>query len=191
LFFPRFKNQANEQMEGPVDNSIIQSLLKGDLGVTGANEYLNQVAAQYTGPTGPSSTILAMFPSAATGPTGPQHIATLDELMSSYSAVVTQEQNDIINLSVLKNPSREGFRNQLFQWAAAKFPDLYVVQSIDVNPPTICSDGVTRNLGKYIEYCLGTDMGTIIQEIAALLIGINPTWSTDGNTLRIHVTKAS
>jgi hypothetical protein len=189
LFFPRFKNQADEQMEGPVDNSVVKNLINGPSGITGANEYLRQVASQYTGPRY-SAQVLSLFPS-ATGPVETPYIATLDELMASHEAVITQEQTDITNLQALKNPSREGFRSKLFQWASLGFPDLYIVQSININPPNICSDGVTRNLGKYIEYCLGTDMGTVIQGIAALMTGINPTWSTDGNCVRIHVTRAS
>ena len=205
MFFPRFKNQADEQMEGPVDHSVVQDLLNGPQGTTGANEYLQQIASQFTGPTGSNSEVLpvflpgisvytpqvlSLFPS-PTGPAESPYIATLDELMASHAAVISQEQTDILSLGALKNPSREGFRTQLFQWAAAGFPDLYLVQSITINPPSICSDGVTRNLGKYIEYCLGTDMGTIIQGIALLMTGIRPSWSTDGNTVRIHVTKAS
>ena len=172
-------------MDGPVDHSVVNNLINGASGITGANEYLRQVASQYT------PQVLALFPSARTGPTGPQSIATLEELMASHEAVIIQEQTDIANLQALKNPSREGFRSKLFQWASLGFPDLYIVQSININPPNICSDGVTRNLGKYIEYCLGSDMGSIIQGIAALMTGINPTWSTDGNCVRVHVTRAS
>lgn len=170
--------------------SNVQSLLNGPQGVAGVNEYLRQYAINHKN-SRYSPQILALFPSAATGPVETPNIASLDELMASHAAVFTQEQKDTKSLEILKNPSREAFRTQLFQWAAVGFPDLYLVQSITINPPSICSDGVTRNLGKYIEFCLGTDMGTILQGISALMTGIRPSWSTDGNTLRIHVTKAN
>ena len=136
----------------------------------------------------PSQSVLAMFPS-PTGPVESPYIATLDELLLSYEATVAQETADKSALSSLINPSRESFRPQLFQWAAAGFPSGYIVQSISINPPNICSDGVTRNVGKYVEYCIGTDLGAVIQSMAALMSGINPTWSTLGNTVRIHVTR--
>ena len=160
--FPLFKIRDLKQMEGP----------------TG-----------YTGMTGPSQSVLAMFPSAYTGPVEPPHIVTLDELLLSYESTLTQEAVDKSALSILINPSRDAFRPQLFQWAAAGFPSGYIIQNISVNPPKICSDGVTRNVGKYIEYCVGTDMGTVVESLAVLMTGIQPTWSTLENTLRIHVSR--
>ena len=142
------------------------------------------------GPTGPSQEILSLFPSAYTGPVEQPYIATLDELLSSYESTIAQETVDKLALSVLTNPSRESFRPQLFQWAAAGFPNGYIIQSISINPPNICSDGVTRNVGKYVEYCIGTDLGSVIQSMSALMTGIQPTWSTLGNSVRIHVNRA-
>lgn len=141
------------------------------------------------GPTGPSQEILGLFPSAFTGPVEPPTIATLDELLLSYESTLVKEAADKLALSILKNPSRDSFRPQLFQWAALGFPNAYVIQSIPVNPPIICSDGVTRNVGKYVEYCMGTDLGTVIQSLTSLMTGIQPTWSTYENTVRIHVTR--
>ena len=141
------------------------------------------------GPTGPSQEVLAMFPSASNGFVETPYIATLDELLLSYESTLAQETADRTALSVLINPSRESFRSQLFQWAAAGFPNGYIIQSISINPPNICSDGVTRNVGKYVEFCIGTDMGSVIQSLTSLMTGIQPTWSTNENTVRIHVTR--
>jgi hypothetical protein len=136
----------------------------------------------------------------ATGPTGPVvqptqpepiHIATLDELLSSHAAVVAQEAADTVTLACLSSPTREGYRTQLFQWAAAGFPDLYIVQSIYIAPPSICADGVVREIGKYAEYRMGRDLGSVVTSLAALMTGIQPSWSVSGNFLRIHVTKAN
>ena len=142
-----------------------------------------------TGTQGPSMSILAMFPSAYTGPVEPPHIVTLDELLSSYESTLAKETADKSALSILTSPSRELFRPQLFQWAAVGFPSGYIIQTFKVNPPNICSDGVTRNVGKYIEYCVGTDMGTVVESLAALMTGINVAWSTTENSLRIHVSR--
>ena len=157
-------------------------------GPTGTTEIVYNIIA--TGPTGPSQEILNLFPSASTGPVEPPNIATLDELLLSYESTLLNESTDRSALSVLTNPSRESFRPQLFQWAALGFPNSYIIQSIRINPPTICSDGVTRNVGKYVEYCIGTDLGTVVQSLASLMTGIQPTWSTTENTVRIHVTRS-
>jgi hypothetical protein len=186
LFFPLFKNQANEQMSGPTGYTGTQGT-QGTQGFQG-NQGLIDIN-WIPPPTGPSQEVLAMFPSAYTGPIESPYIATLDELLLSYESTVAQETLDKSALSVLVNPSRESFRPQLFQWAAAGFPNGYIIQTIPINPPNICSDGVTRNVGKYVEYCIGTDLGSIIQSMSALMTGINPSWSTLGNTIRIHVTR--
>jgi hypothetical protein len=130
-----------------------------------------------------------MFPTANVGLVEAPHIVTLDELMASQAAVRASEVVDGRALSVLTALSRDMFRPQLFQWAAAGFPDLFVIQSISVTPPNICSDGVTRSFAKYVEYCLGIDLGTVIQNMAAMMTGIQPSWSAEGNTIRIHVSR--
>lgn len=130
-------------------------------------------------------------PPAVPEPTQPVHIATLDELMSSHAVIVAKEVADAASLTSLASPTPDVFRPQLFQWAAAGFPDMYIIHAISVTPPSICADGVTRSFAKYVEYCLKTDMGTIIQSMAALMRGIQPSWSAEGNTIRIHVSRSS
>ena len=116
-------------------------------------------------------------------------IATMDELVAIHAVVVAKEAADKQTLSPLITPTRESYRAQLFQWAANGFPGAYVVQSFSVIPPDVCSDGVKREIGKYIEYCIGSDLGVAIAKIKSMMSGIQPSWSTDGNMLRIHVTK--
>ena len=146
-----------------------------------------------TGPTGPTGTTgpdLSMFPSAATGPVEPPHIATLEELMASYGAIVNKEAEDRTTLAPLLNESRETLRVPLFQWASAGFPNIWVLQSFTLEVPPTCSDGVSRNVYEYFEYCLGTNMADLIATIQAKVTGIQFSYSFQGNTLRLHVSKA-
>ena len=117
-------------------------------------------------------------------------IATMEELMSSHAVVVTQEESDRSSLSALTNPTSAQYRPQLFTWAAAGFPGIYVVQSFTLTPPSICSDGVTRDIVAYVPYLTGQDIGVMIAGIQALMTGITVSFSFQGNTLRIHVSKA-
>jgi hypothetical protein len=131
-----------------------------------------------------------MFPSAATGPVEPPHIATLEELMASHGAIVNKEAADRATLAVLRNETREALRAPLFQWAAAGFPNIWVAQSFTLEVPPTCSDGVSRNIYEYFEYCLGANMGDTIVDIQSKLTGIQLSYSFQGNTLRLHVSKA-
>lgn len=124
----------------------------------------------------------------STEPT-PDVIATMEELMSSHAVVVTQEESDRTSLSALTNPTSAQYRPQLFTWAAAGFPGIYVIQSFTLTPPSICSDGVTRDIVAYVPYLTGQDIGVMIAGIQALMTGITVSFSFQGNTLRIHVSK--
>jgi hypothetical protein len=169
-------------------------------GPTGSSE---PVPVESTGPTGSSEPV----PVESTGPTGspfpfpigptepaepppPPSIATMEELMASHAVIVAQEANDRASLAPLLNPTREGFRPQMFAWAAAGFPGIYVVQSFSFTPPNVCSDGVTRDVMAYTWYLLRTDIGEIIAKIQSLLTGITVSYSFEGNALKIHVSRA-
>ena len=178
---------------GPT-GSIEETGPTGDTGPTGSIEETGPTGD--TGPTGPTGTIedplyLTLFPSAATGPIEPPQIASLEELMSSYAVVVSKEANDRNSLAGLINPTRDQYRPQLFQWAAAGFQPAYIVQTFEINPPNICSDGVSRDTMAYLQFLLSPNtLDTTLDSIRALMPGMLITFSFLGNTLRIHVTKA-
>jgi len=164
----------------------------GTQGPTGTQGTQGMIYPMSNAPTG----TMYFMPSGPTGFQGPMmiptevpNIATMEELMASHSAIISKETADTQALSSLVTPTRDGFRPQLFQWAAAGFPDLYIVQSISVTPPDICADGVTREIGKYVEYCIEKNLGEVIEGMKALMTGMQPSWSVSGNTLRIHVTR--
>jgi hypothetical protein len=130
-----------------------------------------------------------MFPSAATGPVEPSYIATLDELMASREVTIAQEAADRAALAPLLNPSRDQFRPQLFQWAAAGFPAGYVVQRMPLNPPGLCSDGVVRTLPMYTWYILETEIADLLTKINSMMTGISTSFSFEGNSLLLHVNR--
>lgn len=117
-------------------------------------------------------------------------IATMEELMASHAVLVAKETADRAALTPLTAPTPEAYRPQLFAWAAAGFPAIYVVQSFSLTPPSMCSDGVTRDAVNYAWYLLGVEIGGILANIQSMLTGITVSYSFDGNVLRIHVSKA-
>ena len=171
-----------------------------DTGPTGPTEPTEPTEpVDATGPTGP---VEPTEPVDATGPTGPEEpapapapapapvIATMDELMASHSVLVAKEAADRATLSPLLNPTRESYRPQLFAWASAGFPGIYVVQSFTFTPPSVCSDGVVRDAVGYTWYLLGVEIGGVLATIQSMLTGIIVSYSFQGNTLRIHVSRA-
>jgi len=157
----------------------------GDVGPTG--DAPEQTGS--TGPTGPID-IMSLFPNAATGPVEPPQIVTLDELMASHAVIAAKEAADRALLGPLMNPTREQYRPQLFQWAAAGFPGIYVVQSVSLTPPDLCADGNRRDLNAYIAYLMGSNMGTVVENIQSLMTGIIVSYSYEPTSVMIHVSKA-
>ena len=160
-------------------------------GATGPTEQVGPTGAtgptEQTGPTGPD---LSMFPTAATGPVEPPSIATLDELMQSHSVVVAKEAADRAALSGLVTPTRDQYRPQLFQWAGLGFPATFIIQTFELTPPTYCSDGVSRDSLRYLNYLLApSNLDSVLETIRSLMPGIHVSFSFLGNTLRIHVSR--
>ena len=131
------------------------------------------------------------------GPSGPEVTTvieppvvvpiTLEELKQSYDGKVAQEKLDKATVSILLNESTESLRTSLLQWASVGFPAAYIIKSITLNIPSICSDGVTRTVSEYFMYCLGTDMVGLLEKLKAKVDGIQFGYSFENNSLRIHV----
>ena len=185
-----------EEVTGPTGIEMENTGPTGPTGIemenTGPTGPTGPTGEEMTGPTGPTgpTDIMTLFPNAQTGPVEPPTIVTMEELMASHAVIVEKEAVDRASLNALVNPTREQYRPQLFQWAAAGFPGIYVVQSFSVSPPDLCADGVRRDVNAYINYLTGTDMGAIVANIQSLVTGIVVSFSFEGNSVRIHVSKA-
>lgn len=143
-----------------------------------------------TGATGPySSDGPSMMPMGPTGPIEPPHIADIEELLASRETVLMKEATDRAALSVLLNPTRETFRAPLFQWAAGGFVGGFIVFTLSIEPPEVCTDGVSRSIGGYVIYCSGKSMEEITANIQSLMTGIQVFHSFTDTAVRIHVAK--
>ena len=134
--------------------------------------------------------ILALFPQTTdSGPVPSPMVIDIAELLASRGAVQAKEAADRASMSVLLNETRDILRPQMFTWAAAGFPPIYILQQFTLEPPSICSYGVSRSVYDYFVYLLGQEMGPTITAIQSLCVGVTISYSFLGNTLRIHVSK--
>jgi hypothetical protein len=159
----------------------------GPTGPTGTNEQPGTFPIMPVDPTGP---IPYSFPSATTVTVEDPQIVTLEELMQSHAVVLAKQEADKQALTGLTNPLREQYRPQLFQWAGIGFPSTFIVQSFEITPPNVCSDGVTRDPMAYLQFLLSpTTFDEVLDKIRTLMPGILVSFSFAGSTLRIHVSK--
>lgn len=134
------------------------------------------------GPTGPT---------APTAPISPitTHIASLDELLSSHTALVAKEVDDTATLQQLVSVNRDSLRTTLFAWASNGFPNIYIVLSIPLTLSPICSDGVTRNCYEYIEWLTNLTIPDMVAGFQSRLTDIEASYSIVGSTFRLHVSR--
>lgn len=122
-------------------------------------------------------------------PAPPVYIITLDELITSQQVLEQKEAEDKLLADTLDNPNTADFRAKLYQWAVQKFPDSFPVFSVTINPPQVCSDGVTRELYAYIQFCSGMSIAEKLLSLQSKMQGIQVLNSYSGNTITIHVSK--
>lgn len=116
-------------------------------------------------------------------------IASLEELMNSREATLNKEIADKKCLDVLLNPTSDTFRTSLLQWAANNFSSGYILHSINLNAPLVCSDGSTHDIGGYVLFLAKKSSEDIAKDIQSLMPGIKVFHSFLNNSLRLHISK--
>ena len=117
-------------------------------------------------------------------------IANIDTLIATVrNARIAVENADRLKLREIASPNRSSVQTKLNTWATRGFPANFVIFSVSVAPPALCSDGVKRALGQYIPYLLGTSIADQLVLLQPLLVGIALSYSISGNTISIQVTK--
>jgi hypothetical protein len=138
------------------------------------------------GATGPVGYYDATGP---TGPTGPTFVMTIEQLMETQQNAQQMENADKAKLNVLLNPNTAGLTPMFLQWTSQGFPPLFVLHSMSLTPPGVCSDGTVRNIYDYASYLLEGDLSAKVQAFATNFSGMEMSYTTGGNTINIHVSK--
>jgi len=136
------------------------------------------------GPTGSDA-----GPTGATGTTG-TYIITIDELTSTQEAISQQQITNLSALQAVYQPDPNVLKNQLISWAAQGFPSNWVVFSLQLNPPSVCLDGQSRQFYEYAQYLLGSTLAECISTLNNQVLGVTFNFFlADINTLGLNVTK--
>ena len=83
----------------------------------------------------------------------------------------------------------ESLRASLLQWGARGFPNAYVVHEVPIAAPSVCSDGVVRNLTDYIPFCSGKTIQGHIASLQARLPDIAVSFAYSGTAILIVVSR--
>jgi hypothetical protein len=118
------------------------------------------------------------------------NILSIDDLLNSHEAITVKESTDRDAVASFTALSMESLKPTLYRWAGAGFPGGYVVSTLNLTPPALCSDGVSRTLTFYFEWLLATPIATWLQGLEALTKGMMFTFSHNGsNVITLHVSR--
>ena len=127
-----------------------------------------------------------------------EKILSLDDIINTRHTYLRIEEQIKGNLTSL---DFELLKTNLYTWAAKGYQDSYAAYQLPVYPlppdtsetatAIPCSDGMIRTIWDYIPFCLGTQIGELLESYQGKLHGISLTFSLQANPyiLVIHVTK--
>lgn len=115
---------------------------------------------------------------------------TIDDILNSVEVITKKEADDKALLESIGAMSVDTLKEKLLQWAKLGFPNVYEIQKIIITPPTKCSDGVTRNLSDYIEYCSGKPIQDHVAGLQSKVSGMTISFANMNTYIAIVVSKA-
>jgi hypothetical protein len=102
---------------------------------------------------------------------------TLEDLLNDQSLVLAKEQSDKSLLDTIGNQGIETLRPILLEWILKGRPPVFPILSLDIHPPTRCSDGEVRSLTDYIQFCSGKTINEHVDLLQAKLPDIRVTFA--------------
>ena len=124
-------------------------------------------------------------------PTGPAPLPTISiqDILGSVEVVQNREAGDKAKLEAIGLISFETLRASLLQWATRSFPNAYTIYEVPMTAPSVCSDGVTRNLPDYIVFCSGKTINEHVDVLQQRLVDITVSFAYSGSAILIVVSR--
>jgi len=118
-------------------------------------------------------------------------VITLEDIQNEQTVLLQNETNfkDFLTQNVL-NVSLASIRPRLIQWATLNYPYGYTIINVPVSVPEMCSDGIYRSLGSYVEFCLGMTIDNMISALSQRITGVVLSVRLNPSSFEVIVIKA-
>ena len=117
------------------------------------------------------------------------YLFDIDNLVSEHDILLQKEAADRAIVDTIEFPDTLALKAKLVEWANRGFADAFSIFSITIQPPVVCSDGVSRSLFEYIAFLAGMPIGDKMKRLSDKLKGMTIQCSYSGNTVTFHVFK--
>jgi hypothetical protein len=115
---------------------------------------------------------------------------TLNDIMASIEVVTQKEQSDKVILDSVGYIPYDTLKSKLVVWATSGFPNVYEIYKLEITTPSVCSDGISRNLSDYIQFCSGKSMQEHVAVLQQRVQDITITFANMGSYIAVVVSKA-
>jgi len=113
----------------------------------------------------------------------------LDDIMNDHSIIVVKESADKELLESIGGQTIAYLRPKLVEWVSRGLPYAYPILSLNIQPPTKCSDGESRDLTDYITFCSGKTIHEHIAILQTKLPDIKVSFANFGGAVTVIVSK--
>ena len=125
-------------------------------------------------------------------PAPPQpSVLRLDDLLSHADVLLQKEAADAASLAAIGTPDFNALRSRLVAWAVSGFAGSVPVYEVSLNPPAVCSDGVSRDLADYIQFVSGKTIYEHLGVLGEKLPDFRVAFVYMGSSIQFMVSKAS
>jgi hypothetical protein len=122
------------------------------------------------------------------GPPVPEQPIALSDLMNDILVIQQTEATDRNRFLGL---SSMNLRPKLVLWAAAGFPNCYVLEEILVQVPDKCSDGMSRDLPEYIVYLTNRTIAELVADLQTKVVDMTISFARVTGGITIVVSKTA
>lgn len=147
---------------------------------------------ELTGPTGSAESQIGPIGTGYTGTyEAPVDFLSLDDILNEHSIIVAKEAEDKLIIDQIGSQHVSALKPKLVEWIGAGKPNAYPIMMLVIQPPTKCSDGVSRNLPDYITFCSGKSIEEHVGLLQAKLSGMSLSFANIGGQIAIVVSPSN
>jgi hypothetical protein len=117
-------------------------------------------------------------------------VLTMDDIMNDHGVILAKEQADRSLIESIGTTSVLSLKPKFVEWYSKGCPPCYPIFSITVVPPAQCSDGVSRSMQEYVEFCTGQPIPYHVSLFQAKLPDIQVSFANFNGSIAVVVSKA-
>jgi hypothetical protein len=120
----------------------------------------------------------------------PDETITLSDIQNERDVLFQREQTMKTALTnALLNWSVSDMKPKLVTWALQGYPMNFELVHVDVDLLPVCTDGVSRGIHPFVEYCIGCTLSDMIDKFYSKISGFLIAYQYTSNSISICVTK--